>query len=42
MSDAISELIVAAAGLRDDAEYLARRMEAEGVADCVYLSLIHI
>jgi len=41
MSDAISELIFAAAGLRDDAEYLARRMEAEGVADCVYNPLMY-
>ena len=41
MSDAISELIVAAAGLRDDAEELARRMESEGVADCVYNPLMY-
>ncbi|MBU38416.1 MAG: single-stranded DNA-binding protein [Euryarchaeota archaeon] len=41
MSDAISELIVAAAGLRDDAEEFARRMEAQGVADCVYNPLMY-
>ena len=41
MSDAISELIVAASGLRDDAEILARRMEVEGVADCVYNPLMY-
>ena len=36
MSDPIAELSRAAAGLRDDAEDLARRMESEGVAACVY------
>lgn len=41
MTDAISELTRAAAGLRDDAEELARRMEAAGVADCVYNPLMY-
>jgi len=41
MADAIAELTRAAAGLRDDAEELARRMEAEGVADCVYNPLMY-
>jgi single-strand selective monofunctional uracil DNA glycosylase len=41
MADAIVELTRAAAGLRDDAEELARRMEAEGVADCVYNPLMY-
>lgn len=36
MSTAVEELIRAAAGLRDDAEKFARRMEEEGIADCVY------
>ena len=41
MSDPIAELSRAAAGLRDDAEDLARRMESEGVADCVYNPLMY-
>jgi len=41
MADAIAELTRAAAGLRNDAEELARRMEAEGVADCVYNPLMY-
>ena len=41
MSGAIAELSRAAAGLRDDAEELARRMESEGVADCVYNPLMY-
>ncbi|MBN28769.1 MAG: single-stranded DNA-binding protein [Euryarchaeota archaeon] len=41
MSDAIAALSRAAAGLRDDAEELARRMESEGVADCVYNPLMY-
>ena len=41
MAEPIAELTRAAAGLRDDAEELARRMEAEGVADCVYNPLMY-
>ncbi|RJU87246.1 MAG: single-stranded DNA-binding protein [Candidatus Poseidoniales archaeon] len=41
MSDSIAELSRAAARLRDDAEELARRMESEGVADCVYNPLMY-
>tara|TARA_B100001769_G_scaffold184834_1_gene146354 strand:+ start:280 stop:1017 length:738 start_codon:yes stop_codon:yes gene_type:complete len=41
MSDSIAELSHAAARLRDDAEELARRMESEGVADCVYNPLMY-
>jgi single-strand selective monofunctional uracil DNA glycosylase len=41
MNDTISELTHAAAGLRDDAEDLARRMESDGVADCVYNPLMY-
>ena len=41
MSDTIAELILAAARLRDDTEDLARRMESEGVADCVYNPLMY-
>lgn len=41
MPDSIAELSHAAARLRDDAEELARRMESEGVADCVYNPLMY-
>ncbi len=41
MPDAITELIRAASGLRDDAEAIARRMESKGVADCVYNPLMY-
>ena len=41
MSDSVDELIRAAAGLRDDVEEFARRLEAEGVADCVYNPLMY-
>ena len=41
MSDTIAELILAASRLRDDTEDLARRMESEGVADCVYNPLMY-
>jgi len=41
MAEAVSKLIRAAAGLRDDAEELARRMEVERVADCVYNPLMY-
>ena len=41
MPDAVTGLTHAAAGLRDDAEELARRMESAGVADCVYNPLMY-
>ena len=41
MPDSVDELIRAAAGLRDDVEEFARRLEAEGVADCVYNPLMY-
>ena len=41
MPEPIAELTRAAAGLRDDSEDLARRLEVEGVADCVYNPLMY-
>jgi len=41
MPDPIAGLIRAASGLRDDAEVIARRLESEGVADCVYNPLMY-
>lgn len=41
MTQVIEGLIRAASGLRDDAQAIARRLESEGVADCVYNPLMY-
>lgn len=41
MSNAVEKLILAAAKLRDDSEVFARRLESDGIADCVYNPLMY-
>jgi len=41
MTEVIESLIRAASGLRDDAQAIARRLESDGVADCVYNPLMY-
>ncbi|MBJ29245.1 MAG: single-stranded DNA-binding protein [Euryarchaeota archaeon] len=41
MSNAIEKLILAASKLRDESEVLARRLENDGIADCVYNPLMY-
>ncbi|HIG34150.1 MAG TPA: single-stranded DNA-binding protein [Candidatus Poseidoniales archaeon] len=41
MTEVIEGLIRAASGLRDDAQAIARRLESDGVADCVYNPLMY-
>ncbi|MAH98923.1 MAG: single-stranded DNA-binding protein [Euryarchaeota archaeon] len=41
MSNAVEKLILAASKLRDDSEVFARRLESDGIADCVYNPLMY-